>query len=333
MAASLEKFTDVLTKALKRISTETKTGIEDLQIEIGLAIGKRGGSSIERWRKRSLPSKASDIVLLAKELVKRGGLRNRGELETFLVSCGYGNSSVLSDELFPQEADVSSGLLYKRLKMDVKRQISLDGKVTSFYRTEIQATTDFPLQSIRHRRTTPEGKFESWRLEFIPGQRDHGGEMRKRILSNSEKLLEWIVVFDPPLRKNEKASYSHIQTCWGAHAISYEECNEQFVAGHSRGKYEYWRIKMIVPTENLRMILEFPPNYLISLPPGDGFSVYFDASEHLPEKAKLMNQKSFSRNFNNETNQYIFELTVQPAVMGLAYGLLWIPPRASSINP
>lgn len=326
-----KRFAKLLTKAIKRISIETEMKIEDVQNEIGEAIGK-SGSLIEYWRRGFLPSTLADLASLGRELVKRGGLQNRKELEELLRAGGHPYPSILNKELFPQKIDVDSGFLYKRLKMDIKRQISVDGKVTSVYQTEIQATSNSPLPSIRHRRFT-QTKFEDWRLEFIPGQRERAGEMRKQIVGKSEKLLEWTVEFNPPLRKDEKVSYSHIQTCWGTHAMSYEQCKERFVAGHSLGKYEYWRIKIAVPTERLRMILEFPPNYFIEKPLDDEFSVYLDSSKHLDEIARLRAQGAFSEHFNNDTNQWTFELTVQPALVGLGYQLQWIPPRESSINP
>lgn len=334
MAQSDNDFAQLLTKAIRRISTEADQSITTTQDQISYMLGKKkGGSLIEFWRRGKVPSELKDLEQLTRELVKRGGLRNQAEVAKFLAYGGHPNPAPLTNELIPQSIETTSTVLYKRLTLDTKRIISSTGLVTSFYQTEIQALAEFPLQSIRHRRMANEGKLEDLVLEFTPGYRDGHGGMRRRILSKSEKLLVWAVEFDPGLLKNQKASYSYVQSCRGSHAITYEQCNEQFVAGHSQGKYDYWRFKMTAPTDELHMKLEFSPNYPIALPPSDGFSVFSDSSEHLYEKARLMNGHCFSKKFNEETQQWTLELKVKSALMGLGYQLQWIPPRSTVFIP
>ena len=64
------QFGDMLTEAIWQIKIHTSKPIEIIQDEIGYTIGKRGGSSIERWRQGYPPAKLSDLEALTKELAE-----------------------------------------------------------------------------------------------------------------------------------------------------------------------------------------------------------------------------------------------------------------------
>ena len=101
---SPRKFAQLLTDAIYKIRTEqskvTKKTLAIIQDELGYALGREGGSSIEYWRKGHIPGTIDDIEQLARELVKRGGL-NKNELTQFLDSAAYPTPPHLSNELFP----------------------------------------------------------------------------------------------------------------------------------------------------------------------------------------------------------------------------------------
>lgn len=103
MARSPEKFAQILTEAIYKIriqeSRTVKKTLGIVQDELGYALGREGGSSVEYWRKGHIPADTEDVEQLARELVKRCGL-NRTELEQFLVSAGHPASERLVDELF-----------------------------------------------------------------------------------------------------------------------------------------------------------------------------------------------------------------------------------------
>ncbi len=104
MTASGRKFADSLTDAIRRIKIREHKTISAIQDELGYALGKKGGSSIEYWRKGRVPAKASDLEMLARELVQRGGLTTPRDLDGFVHSAGYSELvESLRAQLFPQE--------------------------------------------------------------------------------------------------------------------------------------------------------------------------------------------------------------------------------------
>lgn len=98
--ASAEQFAQLLTEGVQCIRLQEAKSIQIVQDELGYALGKAGGSSIEYWRKGNIPAKYHDTALLAREIVRRGRLA-RPWLEDFLHSAGYPNPAVLCDEVFP----------------------------------------------------------------------------------------------------------------------------------------------------------------------------------------------------------------------------------------
>gem|GEM_PF-2732318 len=80
-----QAFGDLLTRAVYRIATETRRTIGAVQDDLGYAIGRTAaGSPIEYWRKGYVPAQSTDVERLADALYRRDGLRDQGEVETFL---------------------------------------------------------------------------------------------------------------------------------------------------------------------------------------------------------------------------------------------------------
>lgn len=100
MARSGEDFARLLTEGVYQVSFREIKTLQAIQDELGYTLGKKGGASVEYWRKGHVPAKLSDVELLAREIVKRGRLK-RDWLEKFLRSAGHPAPTLLCDELFP----------------------------------------------------------------------------------------------------------------------------------------------------------------------------------------------------------------------------------------
>ncbi|MEM7346335.1 MAG: FxSxx-COOH system tetratricopeptide repeat protein [Chloroflexota bacterium] len=103
---SAEKFAQLLTEGIYRIHFVESKKIQAVQDEIGYTLKKRGGASVEHWRKGHIPAKSSDIETLAREIVRRGGF-DRDWLEAFLRNANYLGIDMLCDELFPPSPSVN----------------------------------------------------------------------------------------------------------------------------------------------------------------------------------------------------------------------------------
>lgn len=105
MTASPDKFAQLLTEAVHKIrlreSKRIKKTIRIIQDELGYALGREGGSSIEYWRKGYVPATIQDVEELARQLVSRGGLEPV-ELQQFLQSADHPYPAQLIRELFPE---------------------------------------------------------------------------------------------------------------------------------------------------------------------------------------------------------------------------------------
>lgn len=101
MTQSAEKFAQMLTAAIHRICQNENKSVRIVQDELGYALGRQGGSAVERWRKGHLPPKAGDVETLARIFVQRGGY-DQGWIDAFLESTGYLQPQGLKDELFPE---------------------------------------------------------------------------------------------------------------------------------------------------------------------------------------------------------------------------------------
>jgi predicted ATPase/Tfp pilus assembly protein PilF len=98
MAQYPDKFAQLLTEAIYRIRVRESKTIGAVQDELGYAIGKQGGASIEYWRKGNIPSKREDIERLAEEVVRRSDL-TAAWLSEFLMSAGHPNPNGVIDQL------------------------------------------------------------------------------------------------------------------------------------------------------------------------------------------------------------------------------------------
>jgi hypothetical protein len=95
-----DKFAALLTEGIYKIRFAESKNIRLIQDELGYALGKQGGTSIEYWRKGQIPARLSDVEKLAQEIVKRAHLE-RAWLEKFLQSADHPAPEKLCDELFP----------------------------------------------------------------------------------------------------------------------------------------------------------------------------------------------------------------------------------------
>ena len=68
---SAEKFANLLTEGIYKIRFAESKNIQTIQDELGYALGRKGGASIEYWRKGNIPTKLSDIEDLARQIGKR----------------------------------------------------------------------------------------------------------------------------------------------------------------------------------------------------------------------------------------------------------------------
>ena len=95
-----EKFARLLTEGVHRIRLREAKTIQAIQDELGYAVGREGGSSIEYWRKGHLPPDLATVEILAKEIIRRGRL-GWDWLEQFLESARHPYPEQFSYELLP----------------------------------------------------------------------------------------------------------------------------------------------------------------------------------------------------------------------------------------
>ena len=100
MAGTGELFAQLLTEGIYRIRLKEAKTVSAIQDELGYALGRNGGSVIERWRKGHLPPQLDDVESLARLLVERGDL-DRAWLLRFLQSAGYPHPEIFCDALLP----------------------------------------------------------------------------------------------------------------------------------------------------------------------------------------------------------------------------------------
>jgi predicted ATPase len=98
MAEQAVKFARLLTEAIYRIRARESKAIRVVEDELGYTLGKKGGASIEHWRKGNIPSKLSDIELLARELVRRTDL-DANWFEELLRSAGHPQAAAFVKEM------------------------------------------------------------------------------------------------------------------------------------------------------------------------------------------------------------------------------------------
>ncbi len=102
MSKTPERFAQLLTQAVRRITLRENSKIQIVQDELGYALGRdAGGSPIEYWRKGHVPSQLDELENLARELVQRGGLTSQKELEQFLRFADHPNPAPVVSEMLP----------------------------------------------------------------------------------------------------------------------------------------------------------------------------------------------------------------------------------------
>lgn len=104
MGPSAAKFADLLTIAVRTIAARANKTIASVQDELGYALGREGGSSIEYWRKGHIPADLDDLEKLAGELVRREGL-SQEQCELFLRSADHPEPGRVARQLFPPPAN------------------------------------------------------------------------------------------------------------------------------------------------------------------------------------------------------------------------------------
>ena len=98
------RFAQLLSKAIRSIALNHAKHVSTVQDEIGYQLGKKGGASLEYWRKGHIPSKLADLDTLTRELVYRRGLRDVQELRHFLSYANHPHAHLLLEELTPHLA-------------------------------------------------------------------------------------------------------------------------------------------------------------------------------------------------------------------------------------
>lgn len=131
MTQSAEKFAQMLTAAIHRICQNENKSVRIVQDELGYALGRQGGSAVERWRKGHLPPKAVDVETLARIFAQRGGY-DQGWIDAFLESTGYPQPQGLKEALFPEAPAASTATADIVLEpQDLARQWAMPGLMTS----------------------------------------------------------------------------------------------------------------------------------------------------------------------------------------------------------
>jgi hypothetical protein len=97
---SAAKFANLLTTAVRIIAAQANKTIAGVQDELGYALSREGGSSIEYWRKGHIPADLADLEKLAGELVRRQGFTPE-QCEQFLRSAAHPQPRAMVGQLFP----------------------------------------------------------------------------------------------------------------------------------------------------------------------------------------------------------------------------------------
>ncbi len=104
--AAAKRFARLLTEAIYQIRHRESKNIQLVQDELGYALKKKGGASIEYWRKGNLPSKISDLEALAQIIFERGNFSAEWMAE-FLASARHPHVNSFLAQLFRANNDNS----------------------------------------------------------------------------------------------------------------------------------------------------------------------------------------------------------------------------------
>ncbi|MEM7116604.1 MAG: tetratricopeptide repeat protein, partial [Chloroflexota bacterium] len=94
------EFAALLTAAIREIKKRESKTIAIIQDELGYALDKTGGASIEYWRKGNLPSKTADLTQLARAIIERLP-KDKAWLLHYCAVTNYPHTDELVEELFP----------------------------------------------------------------------------------------------------------------------------------------------------------------------------------------------------------------------------------------
>ena len=103
MPQSNALFAERLTEGIRQIRFQESKTISAIQDELGYALGKKGGASIEHWRKGHTPARLTDVETLGREIVRRGHM-DSDWLAAFLQSAGHPAPERLCEVIFPANA-------------------------------------------------------------------------------------------------------------------------------------------------------------------------------------------------------------------------------------
>ncbi len=103
MTISAETFAQLLTEGIHRIRIRESKPIQVIQDELGYELQRKGGASIEYWRKGHIP-KLVDVERLAAQIVPRGDLERKW-LEQFLQSAQHPNWRHVVEQILPISRD------------------------------------------------------------------------------------------------------------------------------------------------------------------------------------------------------------------------------------
>lgn len=337
--ATLKSFADLLREGIDEIqrkeSMNEKKTRKEIYEELGTAISRQA-STIDYYLRHNanVPRAINEVEILAREIFRRGGM-DRKWLEQFLIKGDHPNPAPICDELLTFEVNQSSNhtdTLYKWLRLHHHVKRLSNRTLIANTQVELQVTSDSGLDSVRHRNIAEKpGELENLLLEFVPGKRDDQGRIDHRIGMHNPDLVLWYVLFDPPLRKGQIVSYSFTQTQEFFKYWTFEEYEQFFMLSANR-RFASLRRTVIAPIDELKITIEFPPGYPITLPASGGFTVYRSAAEDYPEKTRLIAKNSFLANYDRASNQWVIQLGVDYAKLGLSYEIQWIPPRKDKIS-
>jgi hypothetical protein len=328
MGKQSKKFEDLFSEGIYAIqkieSLQGKKRIADIETELGLVINRKI-STIKWFRKGNPPSSLFELEQLTLELYRRGNL-DLIWAEHFLKTAKHPKWKPFLEEFILKMENTTgsqNNQLYKRIRMECIRQIYINRDVISNNYFEIQATSDSPLQTIRHRIINLPNAIENFNLELTAFSREDSGKITTSLLSEYNHIYVWIINFDPPLKNGQFASYRYRRKTNGSVSISSEEIHQQYKMGLRKNDCEMWSITITAPTDLLLMKCILPENYPILLPPSGGFGVHIGINEHLEEKMRLIRERCFTANYIN--NQWILELQIHHALLGHSYELQWVP--------
>lgn len=157
MAEPNYHFADLLKEAIYNIKKLEAKKISIIHDEIGYALGKKGGASVEHWRKGNLPVRWTELDQLARILVDRGHMK-RSWLVSFLDHGHHPAAEALINELFPIP------LPLENLESKVEREVA--------HTTPVPITFQLPIDKLPEAGNLPSGsKMPLSRNRFFVGRK------------------------------------------------------------------------------------------------------------------------------------------------------------------